>query len=61
MGFLKSLGNLVQAAIDVTLTPIDVLKDIGEYASGDEADNTAARLRKAKENLEDAYDELDDD
>ena len=61
MSFLKSLGNLVQATIDVAVTPLDVVRDVVDYANGDEADHLASRLKKAKDNLGDAYDELGED
>jgi hypothetical protein len=58
MGFLSSLGKLTQAAVDVAVTPVEMVKDAVDFVEGGPVENTTDRLRKAKENLEDAYDEL---
>ena len=64
MGFLNALGSLTKAAIDIVVTPIDAVKDaatLGGVLTGEEESYTGKRLRKAKENAENAYDKLDED
>lgn len=57
MGFIKSLTKSV---IDTALVPVDTVKDLATL--GDENYNlrTTKRLKKVKEDLEDAYDSLDE-
>lgn len=63
MGFLKSLGSLTKAVVDVAVTPVEVVKDVATLGglSTDRGSYVAERVGKFKENLENAYDELDED
>jgi hypothetical protein len=63
MGFGKFLGNLLQAGAQTIALPLDIVKDVvtmGGACTGDEP-ATLERLKRVKEELEDAYDELDQD
>ena len=59
MSFLRALGNLTQAAIQTAALPLSVAKDAMNSAVGDDANATARNARKIKQELDDAYDELD--
>lgn len=63
MGFGKVLGNLLQAGAQTLALPLDIAKDAVTMfgAATDEESAILARARKIKEELEDAYDELDED
>jgi hypothetical protein len=62
MGFLKSLQKVAKATIDVAVTPVEVVKDIATAQWAEpEGSYTGSRLEKAKQNLEDAYDALDEE
>ena len=61
MGFGKFFGNILQAGAQVVALPLDVAKDVLTLGGAviDEDSATIERLKKVKEELEDAYDELD--
>lgn len=59
MGFF---GKIAKAAVDVAMTPVEVVKDavtMGNAINDDEP-YTVKRLKRACRNLEEAYEELDD-
>ena len=54
----------IQGIYETLVTPIDAVKDaatLGGVLTGEEESYTGKRLRKAKENAENAYDKLDED
>ena len=60
---MSFFGSITKAIIDVAVTPIEVVKDIAmspaDLADGElPGGRTLDRLKKSKENLEDAYDDL---
>lgn len=62
MGFLKSLGSLTKAVVDVAVTPVEIVKDVATMGglSTDRDSYTIERVKKLGQNLENAYDELDE-
>lgn len=64
MGLGKLFGNITQAVIQTAIVPIDIVKDVlpggGGFVDG-ESSTTAKRIDRIKEELTDAYDELDKD
>jgi hypothetical protein len=54
MGFFS---NIVSATIKTALTPLAVVKDVVNVATGQEADATKNLLSSAGEDLEDAVDD----
>lgn len=57
MGFLT---NIISATIKTALTPVAVVKDVVNIATGEEADSTKNLLGSAAEDVSDATDELGD-
>jgi hypothetical protein len=57
MGFLT---NMISATIKTALTPIAVVKDVVNIATGEEADATKNLLSIAAEDVSDAGDDLGD-
>jgi hypothetical protein len=57
MGFLT---NMISATIKTALTPIAVVKDVVNIATGEEADATKNLLSSAAEDVSDAGDDLGD-
>ena len=57
MGFFS---NIISATVKTTLTPVAVVKDVVNVVTGDEADATKKLLSSAKEDAEDAFDDLGD-
>ena len=57
MGFLT---NIISATIKTALTPIAVVKDVVNIATGEEADATKNLLSSAAEDVSDAGDDLGD-
>jgi hypothetical protein len=57
MGFLT---NMISATIKTALTPIAVVKDVVNVATGEEADATKNLLSSAAEDVADAGDDLGD-
>ncbi len=57
MGFLT---NMISATIKTALTPIAVVKDVVNVATGEEADATKNLLNSAAEDVADAGDDLGD-
>jgi len=57
MGFLT---NIISATIKTVLTPVAVVKDVVNIATGEEADATKNLLSSAAEDVVDAADELGD-
>ena len=55
MGFFSSI---VSATIKTALTPLAVVKDAVNVATGQEADATKNLLSSAKEDAEDAFEDL---
>jgi hypothetical protein len=57
MGFLT---NMISATIKTVLTPVAIVKDVVNIATGEEADATKNLLSSAAEDVADAADELGD-
>ena len=57
MGFFS---NIISATVKTALTPVAVVKDVVNVVTGDEADATKKLLSSAKEDAEDAFDDLGD-
>ena len=55
MGFLS---NILSATVKTALTPVAVLKDVANVATGEEACATKKLLQSAVNDLEDATDDL---
>ena len=54
MGFFS---DIISATVKVALTPIAVIKDVANIATGEEASATKDLLQSAGEDLSDAFDE----
>jgi len=57
MGFLT---NMISATIKTVLTPVAIVKDVVNIATGEEADATKNLLSSAAEDVADAAEELGD-
>ena len=57
MGFLT---NMISATVKTVLTPVAVVKDVVNIATGEEADATKNLLSSAAEDVADAAEELGD-
>lgn len=55
MGFFSSI---ISATVKTVLTPVAVVKDVVNVATGEEADTTKNLLSSAGEDLSDAVDEI---
>ena len=57
MGFFS---NIISATVKTALTPVAIVKDVVNVVTGDDADATKKLLSSAKEDAEDAFDDLGD-
>ncbi len=57
MGFFS---NIISATVKTVLTPVAVVKDVVNVATGNEADTTKNLLESAKDDASDALDDLVD-
>jgi len=57
MGFFS---NIISATVKTVLTPVAVVKDVVNVATGNEADTTKNLLESAKDDASDALDDLFD-
>ena len=57
MGFFS---NIVSATIKTALTPVAIVKDVVNIATGEEADATKNLIQSAGEDASDAFDDLGD-
>lgn len=55
MGFFS---NIISATVKTVLTPVAVVKDVINVATGEEADTTKNLLSSAGEDVSDAIDEI---
>jgi len=55
MGFLN---NIISATVKTALTPVAIVKDIIDVASGEEAENTKDLLDSAKDDAIETVDDL---
>jgi hypothetical protein len=60
MGLFSIIGNVASATVKTALTPVAVVKDIYNVATGEDVDATEGLLGSAVEDLEDAWDETGD-
>ena len=57
MGFFS---NILGATVKTVLTPVAVVKDVVNIATGEEADATKNLLQSANDDVSDAFDDLAD-
>lgn len=57
MGFLS---NLISATVKTVLTPVAIVKDVVNLATGEEADATKELLKSAADDVSEATDDLGD-
>lgn len=57
MGFFS---NILGATVKTVLTPVAVVKDVVNIATGEDADATKNLLQSAREDASDAFDDLGD-
>ena len=57
MGFFT---NIISATVKTLLTPVAIVKDVVDVATGEEADNTKKLLESAQEDAKDAIEDLVD-
>lgn len=57
MGFFT---NILSATVKTVLTPVAVVKDVVNIATGEEPDSTKNLLSSAGEDISDAFDDLGD-
>ena len=57
MGFLT---NVLSATVKTVLTPVAVVKDVVNVATGEDVDTTKSLLESAAEDLADSVDDLAD-
>jgi hypothetical protein len=57
MGFLS---NMLSATVKTVLTPVAVVKDVVNIATGEEVDATKSLLGSAVEDVEEGFDDLGD-
>lgn len=55
MGFFS---DIISASVKVVLTPVAVVKDVYNVATGEEPDTTKELLKSAGEDVSDAIDEI---
>lgn len=55
MGFFS---NILSATVKTVLTPVAIVKDVVNVATGEEADATKGLLSSAGEDVEDAIDDI---
>lgn len=57
MGFLS---NIIGATVKTALTPVAVVKDVVNVATGEEVEATKNLLKSAKQDASEAFDDLSD-
>ena len=57
MGFFS---NIISATVKTALTPVAIVKDVVNVATGEEANSTKNLVRSAGEDAADAFDDLGD-
>ena len=57
MGFFT---NIISATVKTVLTPVAIVKDVVDVATGKDADNTKKLLESAREDVKDAFEDLGD-
>jgi hypothetical protein len=57
MGFFS---NIISATVKTVLTPVAIVKDVVNVATGEDADATKNLLSSAQEDAADAFDDLGD-
>lgn len=57
MGFFT---NIISATVKTVLTPVAIVKDVVDVATGKEADNTKQLLESAQEDVKEAFEDLGD-
>lgn len=58
MGLFDVLGNIASAAVKTVVTPIAIVADVVDTATGNEPKNTKKLVKSIGKDLEDALDEL---
>jgi hypothetical protein len=55
---MSFFGSILSSVVKVALTPVAVVKDVVNVATGQEADATKKNLEDAVDDLEDAMDDI---
>jgi hypothetical protein len=55
MGFFDSI---IGAAVKTVITPVAIIKDVVNVATGEEADSTKNHVESITDDIEDAFDEI---
>jgi hypothetical protein len=58
MGLFGFIGEITTAAVKVAITPIAVVKDVVDVATGIEAENTTKLVESIGDNIEKGIDKL---
>lgn len=58
MGMFDFLSEITSATVKVALTPVAIVKDVVNVATGEEADSTKELLKSAAKDMENAGDEI---
>lgn len=58
MGLFNVLGNIASSAIKVVATPVAIIADVVDTATGNEPKNTKKLVKSIGDDFEDSLDEL---
>ena len=58
MGLFDIIGDLTSASVKIALTPVAVVKDVINIATGEDPNATKDLIKSAGEDIENAGDEL---
>ena len=58
MGLFGFLGEITTAAVKAAITPLAVVKDVVDVATGNEAENTTKLIESIGDNIEEGFDKL---
>lgn len=58
MGLFDLVGDVVGATVKIALTPVAIVDDVVNVATGNEADTTKNLIKSAGKDLEDATNEI---
>jgi len=58
MGLFGFLGEITTAAVKVAITPLAVVKDVVDVATGNESENTTKLIKSIGDNIEEGFKKL---
>lgn len=58
MGLFDFVKDITSATVKIAITPVAIVKDVANIATGEEPDTVKKLLESAGEDLEDAKDEI---